>query len=132
MARGKQTFREKWGGAISRGAESHPAWATGPRAKGTGRHTWYVAVRVRQDVAGNVSDLTLSDVDDRQRTRVVTVALLGTVKAGPNAGTLRRLTRQELEADFDGLLERAIKRHGLIPSGPLRNAVRAVYRHKDA
>lgn len=123
---------QRYASAVRNGAATRPAWARSASTSGTGRFTWYVAIRVRQDVRGDVSDLTLADVDSRQGTRVVTLALLGTVKSGPKAGQLRRLTRSELDRHFDELLDAAIRRHGVVPAGAKRNAVRAVYRHKEA
>lgn len=108
-----------------------PAWARGlGKDAGAKRYTWYVAVRVRQDSRGDVSDLTVVDVDRKLPPRIVTVALLGTVKSGAKRGELRRLTRAELEKDFDSLLAGAIRRHGLIPVRG--DFVRAVYRHESA
>lgn len=130
MARGR-TFEEKYGSAVTRrGRPPLPDWAEEYEANAGGRFTWYVELRVRQDVNGNVSDLTLDDVDDRQRTRVVTVALLGVVRSGAKAGQLRRLTRAELARDFDALLKAAIRRHGLVPARG--NPVKGVFRHAEA
>lgn len=125
-----RTFEERYASAVNRkGRAPLPDWAEDYDANARGRFTWYVELRVRQDVDGKVSDLTMEDVDDRQRTRVVTVALLGVVKTGTRAGQLRRLTRAEVARDFDRLLRAAIKRHGLIPARG--NPVKGVFRHRE-
>jgi hypothetical protein len=124
------SFEERYANAVNRkGRAPLPDWAEDYEANAGGRFTWYVELRVRQDVDGKVSDLTMEDIDDRQRTRVVTVALLGVVRSGERAGQLRRLTRAEVARDFDRLLSAAIRRHGLIPAKG--NPVKGVFRHKE-
>lgn len=100
-------------------------WATGGDLSSRARRTWYVSLKVRQDVRGDVSDLTLYDIDGASGSRVITLALLG---VAPD-GTIRGLTGAELRANFDEYLAQAIRRSGVIPAG--KDAVKAVFRHKD-
>lgn len=116
---------------ITRGSQQGPEWSRSARSSSGKRFTWYVDLMVRQDVRGDVSDVETIDADAPPRQ--VTVALLKTVKSGSRKGELRPMTYDELVQDFEGLVEKAVRRHGLVPAKPtLRGSLRSIYRHREA
>lgn len=127
-ARLLRDFRKRYAEQVARGARDFPAWASSPRSQARGRYTWYAEIRARTDIRGEVSDLVVAEA--KGPPRLVTVALLGVYKTGARRGELHRLTRVELARDFEELVAKAIRRHGIVTAGP--DYLRAVWRHKEA
>jgi hypothetical protein len=126
-----KAFATRYAKLVREGAEDRPDWAASPRSRAKGRFTWYVDIRVRQDVRGDVSDI--ESVDAKAPPRDVTVALLQVVRSGKRKGELRPMTAKELARDFEFLVQAAVRRHGLVPAkGDAISSLRSVYRHKEA